>query len=96
MIQIQLQFFLQINSSVRCQKVWTSDFSCLPMYRGLFHLVAIIGWFTRKALALRISNTLEADFCVEVMNEAPQKLGTPDIMIMNQGSQFAQFAWTDR
>ncbi|MBG6166678.1 putative transposase [Labrenzia sp. EL_195] len=66
------------------------------MHRGLLYLVAIIGWFTRKVLAWCISNTLKADFCVKVMNEAPQKIGTPDIMNMNQGSQFTSFAWTDR
>ncbi|MBG6202794.1 putative transposase [Labrenzia sp. EL_13] len=66
------------------------------MHRGLLYLVAIIGWFICQVLAWRISNTLEADFCVEVMNEAPQKIGTPDIMNINQGSQFTSFAWTDR
>ena len=47
-------------------------------------------------LAWRISNTLEADFCVEALNEAIHRFGPPEIMNTDQGSQFTSFAWTDR
>ena len=47
-------------------------------------------------LASRISNTLEADFCVEALNEAIARFGLPEIMNTDQGSQFTAFAWTDR
>ena len=47
--------------------------------------------FTRKVLAWCISNTLEADFCVEALH----KFGPPEIMNTDQGSQFTSFAWTD-
>ena len=47
-------------------------------------------------LAWRISNTLEADFCVEALTEAIAKFGAPEIMNTDQGSQFTSFAWTDR
>ncbi|WP_283179267.1 IS3 family transposase [Gemmobacter sp. 24YEA27] len=53
-------------------------------------------WFTRKVLAWRISNTLEADFCIEALNEAILRFGAPGIMNTDQGSQFTSFAWTDR
>ena len=53
-------------------------------------------WISRKALAWRISNTLEAKFCVETFNEAIHKFGTPKIMTTDQDSQFTSFAWTDR
>jgi putative transposase len=68
----------------------------LPMRRGFLSLVVIMDWFTRKVLAWRISNTLEADFCVEALNEAIHRFGPPDIMNTDQGSQFTSFAWTDR
>ncbi len=58
-------------------------------------LVAIIDWCTRKVLARRISNTLEAEFCVDALNEAIHKFGPPEIMNTDQGSQFTSFAWTD-
>jgi putative transposase len=66
------------------------------MRRGFLYLVAIMDWHTRKVLAWRISNTLEADFCVEALNEAIHKFGPPEIMNTDQGSQFTSFAWTDR
>ncbi|ATQ55998.1 hypothetical protein PYTT13_09375 [Paracoccus yeei] len=53
-------------------------------------------WFTRKVLAWRISNTLEADFCVEALNEAIHRFDAPGIMNTDQGSQFTSFVWTDR
>jgi len=80
----------------RPNQVWASDITYLPMRRGFLYLVAIMDWFTRKVLAWRISNTLDADFCVEALNEAIHKFGAPEIMNTDQGSQFTSFAWTDR
>nr|WP_247649283.1 IS3 family transposase [Labrenzia sp. THAF82] len=80
----------------RPNQVWASDITYLPMRRGFLYLVAIMDWFTRKVLAWRISNTLEADFCVEALNEAIHKFGAPEVMNTDQGSQFTSFAWTDR
>ncbi|WEF23170.1 IS3 family transposase [Paracoccus sp. S3-43] len=77
-------------------QVWCADITYLPMRRGFLYLVAIMDWFTRKVLAWRISNTLEADFCVEALNEAIHRFGAPGIMNTDQGSQFTSFAWTDR
>jgi hypothetical protein len=64
------------------------------MRKGFLYLVAIMDWFTRKVLAWRISNTLEADFCLEALNEAIHKFGPPEIMNTDQGSQFTSFDWT--
>jgi len=69
-------------------QVWCADITYLPMRKGFLYLVAIMDWFTRKVLAWRISNTLEADFCVEALNEAIHKFGPPEIMNTDQGSQF--------
>ena len=66
------------------------------MRKGFRYLVAVMDWFPRKVLAWRISNTLEAAFCVEALNEAIHKFGPPEIMNTDQGSQFTSFDWTDR
>ena len=66
-------------------QVWCADITYLPMRRGFLYLVAIMDWFTRKVLAWRISNTLEADFCVEALNEAIHRFGAPGIMNMEHG-----------
>jgi putative transposase len=42
----------------------------IPMRRGFLYLVAIIDWATRRVLAWRLSNSLNAEFCVEALNEA--------------------------
>jgi len=80
----------------RPNQVWCADITYLPMRRGFLYLVAIMDWHTRKVLAWRISNTLEAEFCVDALHEAIHKFGPPEIMNTDQGSQFTSFAWTDR
>ncbi len=80
----------------RPNQVWASDITYLPMRRGFLYLVAIMDWHTRKVLAWRISNTLEAEFCAEALNEAIARFGPPEIMNTDQGSQFTSFAWTER
>jgi putative transposase len=80
----------------RPNQVWCADITYLPMRRGFLYLVAIMDWHTRKVLAWRISNTMEADFCVDTLNEAIRKFGPPEIMNTDQGSQCTSFAWTDR
>jgi transposase InsO family protein len=54
----------------RPNQVWCADITYLPMRRGFLYLVAIMDWFTRKVLAWRVSNTPEANFCVEALSEA--------------------------
>jgi putative transposase len=80
----------------RPNQVWCADITYIPMRRGFLYLVAVMDWFTRKVLAWRVSNTLEADFCIEALNEAVHKFGPPEVMNTDQGSQFTSFAWTDR
>jgi len=55
------------------------------MRRGFLHLVAVMDWATRKVLTWRLSNTLEADFCVEALTEALHRFGAPEIMNMEHG-----------
>lgn len=79
----------------RPNQVWCADITYLPMRRGFLYLVAVMDWHTCKVLAWRISNTLEAEFCVDALREAIHKFGPPEIMNADQGSQFTSFAWTD-
>lgn len=66
------------------------------MRRGVLYLVAIMGWHMRKVLPWHISDTLEAEFCVNALNEAIHKLGPPDKLNRDQSSPFTSFGWTDR
>ena len=58
---------------------WIADISYIPMRRGFLYLVAIMDWHSRKVLAWRLSNSMDAEFCVEALKEALAKHGTPEI-----------------
>lgn len=79
----------------RSNQVWCADITYIPMRRGFLYLVAIMDWFSRKVLAWRRSNSMDADFCVEALKEALAKYGTPEIFNTDQGSQFTSGAWID-
>ncbi len=51
-------------------------------------------WTSRHVLAWRLSNTLDADFCTDALEEAMAHYGTPEIFNTDQGSQFTSFAST--
>lgn len=72
----------------RPNQVWAADITYIPMARGFLYLVAIIDWASRAVLSWRLSNTLEADFCVEALNEAIERFGVPEIFNTDQGAQF--------
>ena len=63
------------------------------MRRGFLYLVAIMDWFSRKVLVWRLSNSMDATFCVEALKEALVKHGTPDIFNTDQGLQFTSGDW---
>ena len=65
------------------------------MLRGFRYLVAIMDWYSRKVLSWRLSNSMDADFCVEALKEALAKYGKPEIFNTDQGSQFTSGAWID-
>ena len=54
----------------RPNQVWSTDITYVPMPQGFMYLVAVMDWFSRYVLSWRISNTLEADFCLDALNEA--------------------------
>jgi len=54
----------------RPNQVWAADITYIPMARGFLYLVAIIDWHSRYVLSWRLSNTLDAGFCVEALEEA--------------------------
>ena len=64
------------------------------MRRGFLYLVAIMDWATRKVLAWRVSNTMEVEFCLEVLEEAMARFGRPEIFNTDQGSQFTSPRFT--
>jgi len=77
----------------RPNQVWATDITFIPMAKGFLYLVAIMDWYSRQVLSWRLSNTLDAGFCVEALEEALRH-GKPEIFNTDQGSQFTGEAFT--
>jgi len=88
-------YLLKGLAITRPNQVWCADITYIRMERGFLYLVAIIDWYSRKVLAWRLSNTLEADFCVVALKEALATYGPPEIFNTDQGSQFTSSDWID-
>jgi putative transposase len=78
----------------RPNHVWAMDITYIPMARGFVYLAAVVDWFSRRVLAWRLSITLEAEFCVEAVEEALARYGKPEIFNTDQGSQFTSADFT--
>jgi len=78
----------------RPNQVWAADITYLPMARGFLYLAAILDLASRKVLAWRLSNTLATDFCVEALQEALNRFGSPEIFNTDQGAQFTATAFS--
>ena len=77
----------------RPNQVWCADITYIPMAKGFVYLVAVMDWFSRRVLSWRLSITMEADFCVEAVQEAMAKHGRPEIFNTDQGVQFTSEAF---
>ena len=80
---------------VRPNQVWSTDITYIRLPRGFAYLVAIIDWYSRRVLSWRISNSMEAIFCVDCLEDAIRIHGKPEIFNSDQGSQFTSVAFTD-
>jgi putative transposase len=87
-------YLLRGLSIERANQVWATDICYIPMAKGFMYLVAIMDWHSRRVLSWRLSNTLDTDFCIEALEEALQRFGTPDIFNTDQGAQFTSEAFT--
>jgi putative transposase len=59
------------------------------------YLAAVLDWFSRYVISWRLSNTLDGEFCLEMLDEA-LSLGKPEVFNTDQGCQFTALAWTSR
>ena len=87
-------YLLRKMAVTRPNQVWAMDITYVPLARGFVYLAAVIDWFSRKVLAWRLSITLSADFCIEALDEALARHGTPEIFNTDQGSQFTSVDFT--
>ncbi|SHJ06049.1 putative transposase [Halodesulfovibrio aestuarii] len=80
----------------RPNQVWCADITYIPTGKGFLYLVAVMDWHSRAVLSWRLSNTMDSDFCVEALEDALMRYGTPEIFNTDQGAQFTSYAFTSR
>ena len=86
-------YLLEKIRVTRPNQAWAADITYLPMARGFLYLVAIMDWHSRYVVAWRLSNSLEADFCVDALRESLGQ-GQPEVFNTDQGSQFTSLEFT--
>jgi putative transposase len=79
---------------IRPNQVWSTDITYIRLLHGFVCLVAIIDWYSRKVLGWRLSNTLDAGFCVDCLEAAIKAYGVPEVFNTDQGSQFTSDSFT--
>jgi len=79
----------------RPDQVWCTDITYIRMAQGFLYLVAIMDWYSRYVLSWRLSNTLDAGFCLEAL-EAALAISQPEIFNTDQGVQFTSKDFTGR
>lgn len=79
----------------RPNQVWSADVTYIRLPGGFVYLVAVIDWYSRKVLSWRLSNTMEAHFCVDALQQALGSDTRPEIFNSDQGAQFTSRAFTD-
>jgi len=79
----------------KVNQVWCTDITYIPIKRGFMYLIAVMDWHSRKVLSYRLSNTMDVDFCIKVLEDAIEKHGTPEIFNTDQGSQFTSLDFTN-
>jgi putative transposase len=86
-------YLLRGVSVIRPDQVWSTDITYIRLAHGFAYLVAVIDWYSRRVLSWRISNSMEAEFCVDCLEEALRWYGKPEIFNSDQGSQFTSDAF---
>ena len=82
-------YLLEKIRVTRPNQAWAADITYLPMARGFLYLVVIMDWHSRYVVAWRLSNTLEADFCVDALKEALGQ-GQPEVFNHRPGQPIHQ------
>ncbi|SIT18704.1 IS3 family transposase [Belliella pelovolcani] len=77
----------------RPNQVWVTDITYIPMQKGFMFLTAVMDVYSRKILSWGISNSQDAKWCKQVIEEAIREYGKPEIVNSDQGSQYTSALW---
>jgi putative transposase len=88
-------YLLRNVTVARADQVWSTDITYIPMPNGFMYLTAVLDWHSRYVLSWRLSNTLDADFCLEALEDALSQ-GCPEVFNTDQGVQYTSASYTSR
>jgi putative transposase len=87
-------YLLKELNIARPNQVWARDICYIPMAKGFMYLTVIMDWYSRRVLAWRVSNTLDAAPCIAALEEALARYGPPEIFNTDQGAQYTSEVFT--
>jgi putative transposase len=87
-------YLLRNVKIVRVGQVWSMDITYVRIKGGFVYLCAVIDWYSRYVLSWRLSSSLDSLFCVDAVEEAIARYGTPEIFNTDQGCQFTSEIFT--
>jgi putative transposase len=79
---------------VRANQIWSTDITYIKINGGMVYMAAIIDWYSKAVLSWKISNCMDTDLVMGVLNEALTNNGTPEIFNTDQGSQYTSYIHT--
>ena len=88
-------YLLRDMDIIQANQVWSTDITYIKVKGGFIYLAAIIDWYSKAILAHRISNTMDASLVIDVLNDALEKYGVPEIFNTDQGSQYTSHEHTE-
>ncbi|MCH2046472.1 MAG: IS3 family transposase [Saprospiraceae bacterium] len=79
----------------RPNQVWATDITYIPIQGGFMYLTAIIDLYSRFVVGWSLSNSMDAYWCKELVNQAVEQYGKPEILNTDQGSQYTSNLFVD-
>jgi len=80
----------------RANQVWSTDITYIKTPQGMVYLAAVIDWYSKAVLSHQLSNTMDTQLVMNVLNEALSRYGQPEIFNTDQGSQYTSELHTMR
>lgn len=87
-------YLLRRLAVTRVNQVWAMDITYIPVNGGYLYLCAVIDLYSRYVVNWSLSNTMTAQWCRSVLEEAVERHGIPEIINSDQGSQFTSEEFT--
>jgi len=87
-------YLLRELKITQVNQVWQTDITYIPMANGFMYLTAIIDVYSRYIVGWSLSNTMEAQWCTEMLEKTISNYGVPQIINTDQGAQYTSEVFT--